>query len=187
MLPQEEDQQLDQNPFLDTTDTADPVVSLPPPSHLLALISMIPTLSRPTVVIVDAFDLFSLHARQALLYCLLDTAQSCRVGAASKGMAVVGLTTRVDTINMLEKRVKSRFSGRMLRTAGPRALDGWIQSAKTALCTPVVEDEEHEWRRLWEGSVNKFFDEPAVVDVLRETFALSRDIRTLSRILVGPS
>ncbi|KAG6333768.1 hypothetical protein ID866_5316 [Astraeus odoratus] len=64
------------NPFLDSV----PSTSLPPPSHLPALISMLPTFSRPTIVILDAFDLFAHHARQSLLYCLLDTVQGCRVG-----------------------------------------------------------------------------------------------------------
>jgi len=53
------------------------------------------TLPRPTIVVLDAFDLFTSHARQALLYCLLDTVQSCRAGEGRKGVAVVGITTRV--------------------------------------------------------------------------------------------
>lgn len=187
LLPTGQDDEDDsENPFLDSPDT---IISLPPPSHLLALISMIPTLSRPTIVIVDAFDLFALHARQALLYCLLDTVQSCRVGAGSKGLAVVGVTTRIDTINMLEKRVKSRFSGRMLRTACPCKLDDWIRGAKAALCTSVAaadkEDEEEDWSRMWEGSVTAFFDDPKVLELLSEAFSLSRDVRLLSRLLVS--
>ncbi|KAI0698593.1 origin recognition complex subunit 4 C-terminus-domain-containing protein [Cytidiella melzeri] len=182
---EEDDEDQEENPFLEAADT---VISLPPPSHLLALISMIPTLSRPTIVILDAFDLFALHARQALLYCLLDTAQSCRVGAGSKGLAVIGVTTRVDTINMLEKRVKSRFSGRMLRTACPRTVDVWVRAASAALCTSIGprDEDEDDWPRLWEGSVNIFFNDPQVLKVLRETFALSRDVRLLSRLLVKP-
>ncbi|KAI0092429.1 origin recognition complex subunit 4 C-terminus-domain-containing protein [Irpex rosettiformis] len=186
LLPTEEDDQDNsENPFLSSSDT---VISLPPPSHLLALISVIPTLSRPTIVVLDASDLFALHARQALLYCLLDTVQSCRVGSSSKGLAVVGVTTQVDTINMLEKRVKSRFSGRMLRTASPRKLDDWIRGAKAALCTSLVSpaEEDDDWSRMWESSVTAFFDNPNVLELLRETFSLSRDVRLLSRLLIQP-
>lgn len=173
----------DENPFIDQTE---PIIALPPPSHLLALISMIPTLPRPTVIVLDAFDLFALHARQALLYCLLDTAQSCRVGQGRNGLAIIGVTTRVDTINMLEKRVKSRFSGRMLRTACPRTLHEWIGAAKSALCTPIqpVENEDSEWPRMWENSVSLFFEDQATAEALRETYSLSRDARMLNRILV---
>lgn len=186
LLPADQDgEDEEENPFANNEDT---IIALPPPSHLLALISMIPTLSKPTIIILDGFDLFALHARQALLYCLLDTAQSCRVGAGSKGLAVIGVTTRVDTINMLEKRVKSRFSGRMLRTASPRKLDVWVRAAKTALCTPLGhdddEDDEDDWSRKWESSVNMFLSEPRVLEVFRETFSLSRDVRLLGRLLV---
>ncbi|KAI0770766.1 origin recognition complex subunit 4 C-terminus-domain-containing protein [Irpex lacteus] len=184
------DSSSDENPFLGPSSAP---ISLPPPSHLLALISTIPTLPRPTIVILDAIDLFALHARQALLYCLLDTVQSMR---GSKGMAVVGVTTRVDTVNMLEKRVKSRFSGRMVRCAPPGRVEGWVWGARAALCAPIKpegdggdeeeegEGEGEEWGRMWEGSVVAFFDDPRVREVLRETFSLSRDVRLLSRLLV---
>ncbi|KZP03435.1 hypothetical protein FIBSPDRAFT_941526 [Athelia psychrophila] len=89
-----------ENPFAEP----DVVVALPPPSHLPALISVLPTLSRPSIVILDSFDLFALHPRQSLLYCLLDTVQNCRAGSGSNGMAVIGVTARIDTINLLEKR-----------------------------------------------------------------------------------
>ncbi len=145
---------------------------------------MIPTLPRPTIIVLDAFDLFTLHARQSLLYCLLDTAQSCRAVKGNKGMAVIGVTTRVDTINMLEKRVKSRFSGRTLRTACPRRLTDWLRLAKAALCTPITTEHE-EWSRLWDTSVEDFLQHQSVLEILKDTFALSRDLRMLSRLLVG--
>lgn len=181
----EEDEDADENPFLDEAQLPTSI-SLPPPSHLLALISMIPTLPRATVIVLDAFDLFALHARQALLYCLLDTVQSCRVGQGCKGLAVIGLTCRVDTINMLEKRVKSRFSGRMLRTACPSALDHWVLAAKEALCTPIHQDEEEEWTGMWERSIEMLFDDRRAFEALKETFSISHDLRMLSRILVRP-
>ena len=50
------DEDAAENPFLDRNQ---PHISLPPPSHLLALISMIPMLPHPTVIVLDAFDLFA--------------------------------------------------------------------------------------------------------------------------------
>ena len=49
-----------------------------PPSHLPSLIANLPALSRPVIVILDAFNIFTEQPRQALLYCLLDTVQACR-------------------------------------------------------------------------------------------------------------
>jgi origin recognition complex subunit 4 len=146
------------------------------------LISALPTLARPTVVVLESFDLFADHGRQALLYCLLDTVQSCRAGKDSKGIAVVGVTTRVDTINLLEKRVKSRFSGRMLRTAGPGTFDDWISIAKSAL-TAKPSPPNDEWEAWWATAVEKFLGERSVKAALSDTYSLAKDVRLLSRIL----
>lgn len=199
---QDTDADADENPFVDGAPTSAPgpalSVTLPPPAHLLALISMIPTLPRPTVIVLDGFDLFAAHARQALLYCLLDTAQACRAGPttvsggqSASGMAVVGVTARVDTINLLEKRVKSRFSGRMIRTAGPARVGHWVALTKVVLGAPIMtggdEDGEtkEEWAGVWGTAVERFLAEDATLDALRETYALARDYQILRRILVS--
>ncbi|KAN0132509.1 Origin recognition complex (ORC) subunit 4 C-terminus domain containing protein [Lactarius tabidus] len=163
-------------------DASDPTVPLPPPTYLPTLISALPTLARPTVIILEAFDLFAIHGRQALLYCLLDTAQSCRAGKGSKGIAVIGVTTRVDTINLLEKRVKSRFSGRMLRTAGPGTLDDWISIARNAL-TAKPSPPNEEWELWWAATVEKFLNDRSVLVALSDTYDLTKDVRILNRIL----
>nr|VWP00882.1 Ras GTPase activator [Ganoderma boninense] len=187
----------DENPFLDSArapvpalDSVAPTIALPPPAHLLALISMIPTLPRPTIIILDGFDLFATHARQALLYCLLDTAQACRTGTGSgSGMAVVGVTARVDTINLLEKRVKSRFSGRMIRTACPAKIEHWVELAKATLSAPVVSEstkgsaDEKEWVRVWAKAVENFAGSEDVVEAFKETYALTRDYQMFRRIM----
>ncbi|GLB33839.1 putative origin recognition complex (ORC) subunit 4 C-terminus [Lyophyllum shimeji] len=179
----------EENPFLDTS--ASSKLSLPS-AHLPALISMIPTLNRPTIVILDGFDLFTLHPRQSLLYCLLDTVQSCRATAGSKGLAVIGITSRIDTITSLEKRVKSRFSGRMFRTAPPRTIQAWEKMARAVLSSeidefvghqPEVEDAIAEWQELWDVALNQFLNDQTVQTVLKETFSVTRDFRMLSRLL----
>ncbi|KAG2042816.1 origin recognition complex subunit 4 C-terminus-domain-containing protein [Suillus americanus] len=179
-LNNDDDQDDDDNPFLD----AGPSIDIPPPSHLPALVSALTTLSRPVVVILDALDLFALHARQALLYCLLDTAQSCRVGQGHNGIAVIGVTTRIDTINLLEKRVKSRFSGRMLRTAAPAELSFWMKIIERVL-RARIEPPEEEWEPLWTLAIDKFIADRKVLEQIQETVAVTHDIRVLQRILIG--
>lgn len=63
--------------------------------------------AKSVVIILDEFDLFAGHSRQTLLYNLFDIAQ-----AKKAPLAVIGLTTKVDVTEALEKRVKSRFSHR---------------------------------------------------------------------------
>ncbi|KAL6309532.1 origin recognition complex subunit 4 C-terminus-domain-containing protein, partial [Sparassis latifolia] len=185
LLPADAEKDADEDPENPFIDTADTTITLPPPAHLLALISVIPTLSRPTVIIIDAFDLFATHARQSLLYCLLDTVQSCRASKANKGVAVIGVTTRVDTINLLEKRVKSRFSGRMLRTACPSRVSYWMALAQAVLCAPVEIDVNGQWPSLWAQCVHTFLSDETVIRIFEETFALTRDVHILRRILVN--
>lgn len=134
----------------------------PPAAYLPTLISQLPTLSRPVIVVLDAFDLFAQHPRQALLYCLLDTVQSCRAGAGRNGLLVVGMTTKVNCVNLLEKRVKSRFSQRVLRVSSLTGLDDVVQFVKTILSPGLewAEPEEamQEWNRIWTDNVQVRYD-----------------------------
>lgn len=167
-------------------EASDTTIPLPPSSYLPTLISALPTLARPTVLVLESFDLFAVHGRQALLYCLLDTVQSCRAGKDSSGIAVIGVTTRVDTINLLEKRVKSRFSGRMLLTAGPTTLDDWLSIARNAL-TVKPSPRNEEWEVWWATAMEKFLGDRSVQAALSDLYSLAKDIRLLSRILVSRS
>ncbi|KAF7352766.1 AAA domain-containing protein [Mycena venus] len=181
-----EDGDEDPNPFLETSNSV--TMSLPPSTHLPALISLLPTLSRPTVIILDAFDLFAQHPRQSLLYCLLDTVQSCRAGVGSKGIAVIGMTTRVDAVTLLEKRVKSRFSGRTLRTAPPSQSQDWVELARGILCSKIKthgdSGEVEKWQQQWEAGVESFLQDEATISILKETFSVTKDVRVLARLLV---
>lgn len=135
----------------------------PPAAYLPALISQLTSLKRPVVVVLDAFDLFVAHPRQALLYCLLDTAQSCRAGDGRNGLLVVGASCVVNCVNYLEKRVKSRFSHRILKVANPSTIEEYTGIARRLLSTPLDESDADvdkrsktvlaEWRELWKTSV----------------------------------
>ncbi|XP_050076228.1 origin recognition complex subunit 4 [Anopheles maculipalpis] len=65
--------------------------------------------SKSVIFLLEEFDLFCSHHNQTLLYNLFDVAQS-----AQAPICVLGLTARLDVIELLEKRVKSRFSHRQL-------------------------------------------------------------------------
>lgn len=61
------------------------------------------------IFIVEEFDLFCAHHNQTLLYNLFDVSQS-----AQTPICVLGISSRLDVIELLEKRVKSRFSHRQI-------------------------------------------------------------------------
>lgn len=65
--------------------------------------------SKSVIFLLEEFDLFCAHHNQTLLYNLFDVAQS-----AQAPICVLGITARLDVIELLEKRVKSRFSHRQI-------------------------------------------------------------------------
>jgi len=86
------------------------------------------------VFVIDEFDLFATHARQTLLYNLFDIAQ-----ARKAPIAVLGLTTRIDVVESLEKRVKSRFSHRYVYLSLPKSLPAYWDVCRQGL---AVDDED---------------------------------------------
>lgn len=66
--------------------------------------------SKRLIFLLEEFDLFCAHHNQTLLYNLFDVAQS----AAQTPICVLGITSRLDVIELLEKRVKSRYSHRQI-------------------------------------------------------------------------
>ncbi|KAF2746372.1 hypothetical protein M011DRAFT_527152 [Sporormia fimetaria CBS 119925] len=84
--------------------------------------------AKAVIFIIDEFDLFALHPRQTLLYNLFDIAQSRKAP-----IAVLGLTTRIDVANSLEKRVKSRFSHRYVHLSLAKSFSAYREMCKASL------------------------------------------------------
>jgi origin recognition complex subunit 4 len=105
-------------------------------ASLLALLSHPAELSdesssqtaKSVIFVLDEFDLFTTHSRQTLLYNLFDIAQ-----ARKAPIAVLGLTTRIDVVESLEKRVKSRFSHRYVYLSHPRSPPNFWEICRTVL------------------------------------------------------
>ncbi|KAI2789088.1 hypothetical protein POX_e07115 [Penicillium oxalicum] len=95
------------------------------------------TAAKSVVILLDEFDLFVTHPRQTLLYNLFDIAQ-----ARKAPIAVIGLTTKVDVTEMLEKRVKSRFSHRYVYIPLPRNFEAFAEICLASL--NLDEDEVEE-------------------------------------------
>ncbi|KJR82244.1 origin recognition complex subunit 4 [Sporothrix schenckii 1099-18] len=90
--------------------------------------------STAVVFVMDEFDRFATHARQTLLYNLFDIAQ-----ARKAPIAVLGLTTKIDVVESLEKRVKSRFSHRYVYLPLARSLPAFWDICRHGL---VIEDDD---------------------------------------------
>ncbi|EIW72136.1 hypothetical protein TREMEDRAFT_20901, partial [Tremella mesenterica DSM 1558] len=182
------------------------------PSHLLALLT-VPS-PRAIVIVIEEFDLFTEHARQALLYCLLDVVQSIKTGpveSTGRGVAVIGLTTRIDTLLLLEKRVKSRFSHRVWKILSPLSPGslGWRKLLRGVLVPWELTssnmcfsstfptngkkksiEEEDEACKLWKGdwafAIETLLEHPQIIQHLDRLTGLTTDVRNVYRPFIIP-
>merc|ERR1719223_2389547 len=88
--------------------------------------------ARTMVMVLDQFEYFCSRARQTLLYNLFDIAQEAGVH-----LSVIGTSEKMDVIDSLEKRIRSRFSMRHLELALPTTMDGLVQVLMARLQLPA--------------------------------------------------
>ena len=74
---------------------------------------------KTVVFVLDCLDLYTAKQKQGLLYNLLDVLQGSQAQAA-----VVGLSSRHDCLELMEKRARSRFSYRKVVMPAPPAEEG---------------------------------------------------------------
>ncbi|XP_061664028.1 origin recognition complex subunit 4 [Syngnathoides biaculeatus] len=132
----------------------------------------------PVLFILDEFDLFAHHKNQTLLYNLLDVSQS-----AQAPVAVVGLTCRLDVLELLEKRVKSRFSHRQIHLLKGLSFTQYLERVRSQLSLPD-DFPVGKFAQDWNSSVQSFCEDKSVEDTLRRHFNSSTDFRSLHMLLM---
>lgn len=108
------------------------------------------------------------------------------IGSTPRGIAVLGLTTRVDTLLLLEKRVKSRFSHRIWRVTSPLAsvpASSTVNGTNETDGTDAVK-QEAGWKRLIQRTLVLWKTEEGEVDdevgKWKGDWEYSVDVRQLS-------
>ncbi|XP_053262284.1 origin recognition complex subunit 4 [Podarcis raffonei] len=134
--------------------------------------------SCPVLFILDEFDLFVHHKNQTLLYNLFDVSQS-----AQTPIAVVGLTCRLDILELMEKRVKSRFSHRQIYLMNSFDFKKYLNICKEQLSLPA-EFPEKSFIQKWNKNVQSLLEDQKVQDVLQNQFHYSKDLRSLFMLLM---
>ncbi|KAG6366478.1 hypothetical protein INS49_000655 [Diaporthe citri] len=147
--------------------------------------------SKSVVFIIDEFDLFATHARQTLLYNLFDIAQ-----ARKAPIAVLGLTNRIDVVESLEKRVKSRFSHRYVYLSLPKTLPSYWAVCKQGL---MVEDEDAKaeglpvtlqgftkFQEYWTKSIEALYKDQAFKDHLEYHYYSTKSVPAFLNSCVLP-
>ncbi|EMR09044.1 hypothetical protein PNEG_02816 [Pneumocystis murina B123] len=134
------------------------------------------------IFILDNFDLFTQHHRQTLLYNLFDISQTKKAP-----IAVIGLTCSLDSVESLEKRVKSRFSHRIIQIKHPDNLELFTKVCQSGLTIDYesppelsLKEKEMELRfiKSWNKQINDLFQEGnAVYQLVKKLFMTSKDVR----------
>ncbi|NXI94002.1 ORC4 protein, partial [Psophia crepitans] len=136
------------------------------------------TRSCPVLFILDEFDLFVHHKNQTLLYNLFDISQS-----AQTPVTVIGLTCRQDILELLEKRVKSRFSHRQIYLMNSFDFRQYIRIFKEQLSLPPEFPDEC-FAQKWNSNVQHLSEDKTVQDVLQNLFHHTKDLRSLHLLLM---
>ncbi|CAG5933730.1 unnamed protein product [Menidia menidia] len=134
--------------------------------------------SRPVLFVLDEFDLFAHHKNQTLLYNLFDVSQS-----AQAPVAVVGLTCRLDVLELLEKRVKSRFSHRQIHLLSSLTFPQYLERVRAQLSLPDHFPDPN-FAQEWNADVKTLCEDKSVEEVLQRHFNSSKDFRSLHTLLV---
>ncbi|XP_054926720.1 origin recognition complex subunit 4 isoform X1 [Dermacentor andersoni] len=140
--------------------------------------------SKTIVFVVDEFDLFCYHKNQTLLYNLFDVAQS-----AQAPILVIGITCRLDAVELLEKRVKSRFSHRQLHLFPNFSFEEYLGIMVDHLSLPSNFPNNklrEEWNASIKSLVQAFAQESAVRTALQRLYSTNKDIRAMQYLLLPP-
>eukprot|EP00794_Sanderia_malayensis_P003653 gene3653-4170_t len=133
--------------------------------------------TRSVVVILDEFDLFAQHKNQSLIYNLLDVSRNRQTP-----ISVIGVTCRLDIVELLEKRVKSRYSHRSILTFSSIDFEEYLEMLRAMLKLPS-DFKDSNYKERWNYNVQTSTDERATRELIRKHFNKTKDIRSVALLL----
>lgn len=148
---------------------------------LLQILKALAQAGKAAVFVLEEFDLFAHSQKQTFLYCLLDSLQKSQAKAV-----VIGTTCRHDCLDLLEKRVKSRFSHRSVTLTPPTTLeDGDVHgSGAKSILTDILTlpDGSVAGAESYNDQVRRAMEDRDVLEGLSRVIQFSNTLHTLSRI-----
>ena len=133
--------------------------------------------SKPIVFILEEFGLFCNHRNQTLLYNLFDVAQS-----RAAPIIVIGISSSLDVVECLEKRVKSRFNHRQLAMLPHEKFEDYCLAVKHYLSIPANECRT-DFQRDWNDHINTLLTAVDVKKTWSRVFATNSTIGFLKQYL----
>lgn len=127
---------------------------------------------KSVIFVIEDIDQFSSAGKQTLLYNLLDLSQSSIIG-----VAVVGLSCRMNAGELLEKRVRSRFSQRLYGVPKPKTIQDFVARCLALLQVDPSLVESFEGAQAWNNTMSELVDQDGLGDIITEAFYTSKDLR----------
>jgi origin recognition complex subunit 4 len=136
--------------------------------------------SKAIVFVLDEFDQFASKQSQKVLYSLLDQTQYTSIP-----VAVVGSTCRLDAMDLLEKRIKSRLSQQHINLFDGFSFQEYTDMFKGLL--EIDDDFAHtEFAVEWNKHVKVLLEHPEVTNILQNQYDLSQDFGSFQQLLAVP-
>lgn len=136
--------------------------------------------SKSVIVVIEEFDLFTAHKNQSLLYNLFDIAQSRQTP-----ICILGCTRRLDVVELLEKRVKSRYSHRVVLTFPDYTLAQYRLHLRQLLSLPESFNCK-TFRRRWENRLHTLLEKKDAKNTIERIFSTRKDIGTAAEFFLLP-
>ncbi|GLV36435.1 Origin recognition complex subunit 4 [Carabus blaptoides fortunei] len=142
--------------------------------------------SKCLIFVLEEFDLFCNHTNQTLLYNLLDMTHYSEIP-----ICVIGLTSRLDVIELFEKRVKSRFSHRQIylfpdeanKTGSFESRLDRVQSL-LSINSATPEIIAASFKTSWNEHVADLVKDDEFVKTMRRLYDLTKCERVLKNLLI---
>lgn len=132
------------------------------------------TKKRYIIFILEDLEKFAAHPQQNLLYCLFELALALPV-------FVFGTSCRIDVLELLEKRVKSRFSQNIVYLPLPMTLDSFIDRIKVNL---LIDNDQLPDSSVYNKKMEEFITSNQMFRGICEfNFDFTKDVRPVFRAL----
>lgn len=115
--------------------------------------------SVPVVIMIDEIEKFTGDGKQTLLYNLFELSQSSKTP-----ICVIGISTKATTRELLEKRVRSRFSQRIVSVGRAPTIDIFWENARLNLLVPeenFSDFSDREYPKFWNEKIEHLYQYPS--------------------------
>ncbi|KAF0761153.1 origin recognition complex subunit 4 [Aphis craccivora] len=136
------------------------------------------TASKSIIMVLDKFDMFCSHTNQTLLYNLFDSVQS-----QQNPLCIIGLTSRIDVIELLEKRVKSRFSHNILMLKPPSETSQLLERLKHSLTISKHCKVKADVLKNWNNNIDLLISDIRIENLIKDLFKLSNNYTKLNMLI----